>query len=142
MNKNKPTRKLPKVDEYGVVCNSFETFEYIAFILNQTGSIIISWTDERGTQFNILFTKLAFPFLQVVGPIQNQGGLSGDDLFVSVMRWGAFGFEVSKDHIDTHSGYYDEKLGAFRMGGVTAEKLAELINGVKRELLKSKAVKK
>ena len=44
-----------KFDKYGEVINSKETYEYIAKeILN--ASVIIGWTDENMTHFDILFT--------------------------------------------------------------------------------------
>ncbi len=47
------------------------------------------------------------------------------------MRVGCFGFE--SNNTDTNAGYYSEKL---RIGGsATSEKLAELINGVKKLLV-------
>lgn len=122
-----------KQDEYGTVLNSPSTYKYIAHILNEMGSILIAWTDQRGTQLDIMFTKFQVPMLQKVGPVQ--GGLLGNDLFVSIMRMGAFGFEI--DHDNTFAGYYEEKLAMRISLGSTADELAKLINGVKKELLKN-----
>jgi hypothetical protein len=49
------------------------------------------------------------------------------------MRVGCFGFEVNKEDIDW--GYYDEKLGGrFKLGETSGQKVAELINGIKKYL--------
>lgn len=65
---------------------------------------------------------------------QIQGGIRpGFDLFVSIMRWGAFAFEINE--ADTHPGYYEEKLAnRGPLGDTTREVLAELINGVRKLL--------
>lgn len=111
-----------KTDEYGEVLNDLTTFEEIARQVQKL-PVLIGWTDNLGSHFDILFSF----GISKTGPIQ--GGISPLDLFVSIMRVGAFGFEIS--HKDTSPGYYAEKLG---IGGSTGEKLAELINGVKKEL--------
>lgn len=117
-----------KQDEYGTVQNDPKTYKGIVKLLKVYGSALIAWTDDEGTQFDILFTRFHAPF-QLTGSIQ--GGLRWNDLFVSIMRIGAFGFEIQKD-TDTHAGYYEEKFG--REMGSTSSKLAELINGVRKEL--------
>ncbi len=114
-----------KRDEDGVVHNNIVTYVKIAQLLLQNGSILISWTDEEGSQLDILFTLLKFP---PIGPIQ--GGLKSDYLYVSIMRIGAFGFRV--EDTTTTSEYYKEKLGM--TSNVTTDKLTELINGVRKEL--------
>lgn len=113
-------------DEYDEVINGVDTFQGIADRLKAGDSVIIGWSDGQGTHFDILF---------VWRPISQsgllQGGMKGGtDLFVSIMRKGAFGFIVSDQ--DTHPGYFAEKL--FVSGEQTIEKLAELINGIKRKL--------
>lgn len=119
-------------DEYGEVINGEDTYREIADLLTDISGlagrkpVIIGWTDGKGTHFDILFVLGAEKF----GTIQ--GGIRGSDLFVSIMRWGAFGFCV--DHKDTDAGYYEEKLGNRGTFGPTAEPLAELINGVKKYL--------
>jgi hypothetical protein len=111
-------------DTYGEVINGEKTYKGIAEELG-SNSVLIGWTDNNGTHFDILFTLSALTYGTNI-----QGGVRGTDLFISIMRRGAFGFE--KDHEDTHAGYYDEKLGGGM--GSTSEALAELINGVKKEL--------
>ncbi len=112
-------------DEYGTVVNNPETYSFIAKALLKDGNILIPWADGEGSQLDILLNLL---FTPVVGPIQ--GGIKSDYLFVSIMRVGAFGFRV--ESTDTTGDYYAEKLGI--KSGATAEKLAVLINGVRKEL--------
>lgn len=116
-----------KRDKYGVVINTKENCKSIAKIVLENGSILISWTDGLGSQLDILFTLLFYP------PIGNpQGGIQSNYLFISIMRMGAFGFGV--EDAKTTGGYYSEKLGI--KSGATANKLADLINGVRKELSK------
>ena len=114
-------------DDYGEIVNGIDTYRGIAKVLISKGSVLIGWTDQNGTHLDILFTMGALQYGTNV-----QGGIKGTDIFISIMRWGAFGFEV--DRSDTHAGYYDEKLGNRASFGTTAEPLSELINGVKKFL--------
>lgn len=114
-------------DEYGEVINGEQTYNTIATLLHTGQPALIGWTDQAepvGTHFDILFTRKAFKEGTV------QGGIAWDDIFVSIMRIGAFGFEVQNK--DTAPGYYMEKLGF--TGDETGEKLAELINEIKKRL--------
>jgi hypothetical protein len=115
-------------DEYGTILNGEDTIQEIALALATDGLALIPWTDEHGTQLDILFAwrpALCSPSSSLV-----QRGIRPTDLFVSIMSLGAFGFEL--DHDDTHAGYYGEK---FRLtGDQTCRALADLINGVKRAL--------
>lgn len=111
-------------EEYGEVINSPKTYKGIAEELHKN-SVLIGWTDLLGTHYDILFTLTALQYGTNI-----QGGIRPrTDLFVSIMRKGAFAFDISND---THPGYYGEKLHTG--GGESGEKLAELINGVKVEL--------
>lgn len=118
-------------DEYGEVTNSQGTFIGIANDLNVHGSVVIGWTDGDGTHFDILF--VAFP--EQHGDLQ--GGLRGStDLFVSIMRKGAFGF--LSDRTGTHPSYVAEKLGLSEYrASSTVEKLTDLINGVRHAILEA-----
>lgn len=114
-------------DKYYEVVNGERTYNEIAESLNQNDAVLIGWTDEEetvGTHFDILFTRKAVKTGMV------QGGVKGGDLFVSIMRLGAFGFKI--ENTDTAPGYYMSKLGF--SGEHTGEKLAELINEVKKRL--------
>lgn len=115
-------------DEYGEIINSEETFKEIAKLLSKSTPVLIGWTDEEGTHFDILFSYKVYGFGHF------QGGVQQSDLFISIMRIGTFGFEV--DHTDTFPSYYEEKLAVGNNLGSTREKLAELINGVKKYLKK------
>lgn len=111
-------------DEYGEVINGEDTYKGIAEELSKN-AVLVGWTDQNGTHLDILFTLTALEYGTV------QGGVSKNDL-ISIMRWGAFGFNPNEK--ETHSGYYDEKLGGSRALGPTQDPLAELINGVKKHL--------
>lgn len=112
-------------DIYGEVINGERTYEWIANDLKEGIAVLIGWTDQNSTHFDILL-KLG---VQKYGS-NFQGGIKGSDLFVSIMRRGAFAFEP--ENVDTHAGYFDEKLGGGM--GDTREALAELINGIKSKL--------
>lgn len=114
-------------DNYEEVVNSEQTYKHIAEVLETGKSVLIGWTDNEGTHFDILFSA------NTIGFGHFQGGVKADDLFVSIMRAGAFGFETNA--LDTHSGYYQEKLGS-KVSGNTAVALSELINGVKKHFTK------
>lgn len=115
-----------KLDIYGEVINHKNTYQDIAQKLKTHGRILIGWTDGEGSHFDILFVLNP----DIAGS-NIQGGIRQTDLFVSVMRMGAFGFE-SFD-MDTHYNYIGEKLNLG--GSLSAMKLTELINGIKKELL-------
>ena len=115
-------------DAYGEITNSEETYRAIAHTLDVGGSVIVGWTDEDGTHYDILF--VAFP--EQFGTLQ--GGLRGrSDLFVGIMRKGCFGFDLTHD--DTHPSYFAEKLGLSEYGtSSTVAKLADLVNGVRHAM--------
>ncbi len=131
------------IDKYQEVINGKETYTSIAERLKDGHPVLIGWTDENMTHFDILFTYKPDATLgQTINGVlvgehflsgSFQGGIRPTDLFVSIMRVGCFGFEVNK--YDTDWGYYDEKLGGgHRFGETTGTKVAELINGVKKLL--------
>lgn len=111
--------------EYLEITNSEETYEDIADILKEHGSMLIGWTDEIYTHYDILFLyKTRFYGTNI------QGGIKSGDLFVSIMRKGAFAFKVNDNK--KSSGYIAEKLNL--SNNETTEKLTELINGVMKEI--------
>lgn len=115
-------------NNYGEVINGQDTYDDIALCISGGKNCLIGWTDEQMSHFDILFH---YKWIWVEGS-QIQGGIRPkSDLFVSIMRMGFFAFEI--DHLDTDSGYYAEKLNMST--GITGEKLAELINGVKKAIL-------
>ena len=112
-------------DEYGEIINGAETYTEIANKLKKCEAVIIGWADEKDTHYDILFTNGAYK--------QNgnllQRGLKGNELFVSIMSKGAFGFKTDtlKDR-----GYIAEKLNLAI--NETTQKLTDLINGIIEEL--------
>ena len=107
-----------KYDNYGEVINDKITYEYIAYILNSGGNILIGWTNGKSCHYDILFSLVERSFGHI------QGGVKTNDLFVSVMYRGAFGFSLDNNKL---SGVYiADKLG---IQGSEKE-LAELVNGV------------
>lgn len=114
-------------DKYGEVINGNETYKDIAEELI-SGSVIIGWTDEKHTHIDILFNYKA---CREVGNYL-QRGLRGNELFVSIIGLGAFGFDVDKR--EKAPGYIAEKLNL--KGQPTTDKLGELINGVIKEIVK------
>lgn len=118
-------------DSYGEVINSPATFGAIALALKMKENVMVGWTDEGGSHLDILFTYKAMKFGKHI-----QGGLSPEkDLFVSIMRVGAWGFAINDTVI--YPSYLEEKFRCSfcSFGEPTGEKLAKLINGVKKELL-------
>ena len=112
-------------DEYGEVINGIDTYKDIADRLDDEQSVIIGWTDEDFTHYDILFTFNCYKD----GPLQR--GLRGNELYVSIMSKCAFGFDVN--NIEKSPGYIAEKLNI--TGKETTEKLAELINNVIKQLI-------
>ena len=115
-----------KLDEYAEVINHKNTYQDIAQKLKVYGRILIGWTDQEGSHFDILFVLNP----DIVGS-NIQGGIGQGDLFVSVMRMGAFAFIIKNE--DTHYNYIGDKLH-FSANNITTIKLGELINGIKKEL--------
>ena len=115
------------LDAYRNVVNGADTYHQIAVDLNTHSSVIVGWTDERSTHYDVLFT---------LRPAQQgslQGGLRGPTcLFVSIMRRGCFGFRVGGDEL--HRDYIAEKLGLYRESP-TCYALTDLVNGVMKELV-------
>lgn len=110
-------------DEYGEVLNGEDTYNEIYKTLVADGRVMIGWTDELGTHYDILFVNTA----EKHGPVQ--GGIQPEtDLIVAIMRQGAFAFDIRKE---SHPNYIGEKLG---VSGETGERLGTLINEVRRRL--------
>lgn len=113
-------------DSYEII-NGNETYTEIAKKLAMHIPVLIGWTDEEMSHFDILFTYNTYkPKDSYI-----QRGIRADDLFVSVMGKGSFGFLMNDDELD--GSYVGEKLG---MGtNITTTKLAKLITGVKSALI-------
>lgn len=112
-------------DEYGEITNGTYTYKEIANKLKEGQAVIIGWTDEKYTHLDLLFNYK----LHKEGMLQR--GLRGNELYVSIISLGAFGFDVKDREI--HEGYISEKLNIH--GEPTVSKLAELINSVIKELI-------
>lgn len=112
-------------DKYGEIINGTKTYLEIADALKVGTSVIIGWTDEECTHLDLLFNYMVYR----EGILQR--GLRGNELYVSIISLGAFGFDVKDREI--HEGYISEKLNIH--GEPTVSKLAELINGIIRGLM-------
>lgn len=112
-------------DRYEEIINGYDTVTEIASKLKGGQSVIIGWTDEKYTHLDLLFNYRAHKDDIL------QRGLRGNELFVSIISLGAFGFDVKDREI--HEGYILEKLNIH--GEPTVSKLAELINGIIKELI-------
>lgn len=119
---------LVSQDEYGTVINTGHTYTGLAKILKTGTPVIMAWTDEEGTQLDILLAIHPAQF-----GILQRGMKSTTDLFVAVSSFGMFGFEMNNTW--KSAGYVGEKLG---LGGsnATTIKLADLINDLIEELRK------
>jgi hypothetical protein len=108
-------------DSYGEIQNGEGTYREIASRLVSHGSVIIGWTDNLGTHFDVMFS---FPLH--IGYIQR--GQKPGDLFVSITGRGTYGFDPYSG--DLHEDYICEKL-LNNNPSSTAGRLADLINGVR-----------
>lgn len=113
-------------DDYNEVINGEGTYQEIAKELKDNNAVIIGWTDELGTHYDIMFK------LGAKKPLPSnylQRGLRNYYLFVGIIDYTFYGFTPENT---LHYGYIAEKL---RMGdNETTRKIAELINGVIEEL--------
>lgn len=112
-------------DEYGEIINGNDTIIKISKRLKEGQSVIIGWTDEKYTHLDLLFNYKSHK----EGMLQR--GLRGNELYVSIIGLGAFGFDVADREI--YKGYITEKLNIH--GEPTVNELAELINGIVKELI-------
>lgn len=117
---------LPKQDKFSTVVNHKSTYDYLAQKMVDREPVIFAWTDEQGTQLDILM---------VYQPDQRgnlQRGMSTyKDLFVAVSGHGMFGFALNGSW--KSPGYVGQKLGLGDHNDTTAE-LSELINGVAQRM--------
>ena len=116
---------MMNIDDYGEITNGAYTYKEITNKLKAGQAVIIGWTDEKYTHLDLLFNYKSHK----EGVLQR--GLRGNELYVSIISLGAFGFDVKDREI--HGGYISEKLNIH--GEPTVSKLAELINSVIKELI-------
>ena len=114
------------IDEYGEVINGEQTYIKIAKFLKDKTPILVGWTDEEFTHYDILF------IYNCNGMGMYQRGIRISDLFVSIISVGSFGF---KTDTEKGVGYVAEKLFKGRTD-VSVEKVTQLINGIIKELNK------
>ena len=109
-------------DEYGEIINGIKTYKTIAKDLMTGQSVLIGWTDEEFTHYDVLL-HYAVTFYGT----NIQRGMKPDYLYVSIIGKGATGF---RPDTEKSAGYVQEKLN------MTSDctKLTELINGVIKEL--------
>lgn len=119
-------------DGYDTVINGEETYKETARVLLQDHAIIYPWTDERSTQLDILFTYQPQTCFEYGLSSHLQGGVRVSDLFVSIMRWGAFSFQLDDNSLSAD--YIAEKFCKDNVSP-TMDKLAQLIEGVRKELI-------
>lgn len=79
--------------------------------------------EEELSQYDVLFS---YEFTNIGS---HQRGILANDLIISVIGRGAYGFRIEDS--DTDSGYYTEKLG------IHSEYLSSLFNEVRKNLKKS-----
>lgn len=111
-------------NEYGEVINGEDTYSLIANKLKNKETIGVGWTDEDKTHLDIIF-KLELDHKE--GMFQR--GIISNYLFVSIIDHTSYAFVP--DSIK-YGSYIQEKL---RMNNSCGDKLAELINGIIKELV-------
>ena len=110
-------------DEYGYVTCIPENARAVAEGIVNGKNLFISIGEEE-THYDVLFCLLTTDKIAIP-----QGGIRQSDLFISIMRKGAFAFEV-KGEIDNSTGYYSEKLTC-----AIPEQVAEFFNQVRTEIV-------
>jgi hypothetical protein len=111
-------------DSYGEVINSLTTYVVVTETLKRDGSVLIGWTDGEYTHLDVLFVLRPHKFGNIQRGLQHTHRL----LFVSVIGFGTFGFDVFDRNGDLFPSYVGEKLGLGE--NVTTEALTTLINEV------------
>ena len=109
-------------NEYREVINGEETYKGIAQRLKKNKLVGIGWTDSECTHLDILF-KLGF---DKFGDFQR--GIRANYLVVSIIDHTSYAFSPDDIKLGT---YIQEKL---RFNNSCGDKIAELINGIIKEL--------
>ena len=103
------------------------TYKTIAGELRQSNVCLAGWNDQDFTHHDVLFALKPRHFGNIQGGIRPEGYL-----FVSVMRIGAFAFNLHRE-APLDPDYVNEKLGG-SLGEPVRERLTALINGVMENL--------
>lgn len=109
-------------NKYNEVINGEMTYKEIAQLLLDNCTVGIGWTDEESTHLDIIFK------LGIVKMNAFQRGIKGDYLYISIIDHTSYAFVP--DTIKNPS-YI---MGKLRMNNDCGYKLAELINGIIKEL--------
>lgn len=109
-------------DKYGEIINGSKTYKTIAEDLQNGHSVLIGWTDEEFSHYDVLFHYTVKFYGTNI-----QHGIKPYYLYVSIIGIGAMGFIPDTEK---SSDYIQEK---FRMTS-DCTKLTELINGIIGEL--------
>lgn len=118
-------------DEYGVVSNSPGTYAAAAKELQNTGAVSLGWTDNEMSHLDVLLVLAPWQ----VGP-KNRMDNTSSKMFIGVAGHGMFGFRTRADD-PIHPAYLAQKLG-IPPSSVTADRLADLFNGVMAALAVSR----
>ena len=106
--------------EYFEVINGDKTYQKIAELLKMGEAVMIGWTDNKYTHYDIMFKW------QTIGEGGYQRGIKNSDLMVGIVSLGLFGFKIDGPK---HYTYIGEKL----FHGATddsVQAVTELINGI------------
>lgn len=111
-------------NKYDEVINGEHTYRTIVENLKKCNTVGIGWTDEISSHHDIIFK------LGVVEYGYFRRGIKWYDLYVSIIGHTSYAFDTS---CEKGTAYIQEKINMHNESGV---KIAQLINGVIRELLK------
>ena len=109
-------------DDYGEIINGKMTYNIIAEELKKGDTVGVGWSDEYCTHLDLIFK------LGITKHGYFQRGIRQDNLFVSIIDHTCYAFKADSIKV---GGYIQEKL---RMEDTCGDKLAELINGIIKEL--------
>ncbi len=117
-------------DTWKTVINGHETYASIWQTVQRGDSLLIGWTEGMGTHYDILFTlgKYTAGHVQSLHSSLVAGMQRHPVLFVSILKVGAFGFDIGEDKA-LHPNYVAEKLNI--PGPPTAQALTVLLNAIK-----------
>lgn len=116
----KENKKFMNYSEYDEVINGEQTYKFIGEELKKGNNVIIGWTDQEFTHFDIYF-QLGID--NKCGPLQR--GMRPEYLYVGIIDHNFYGFRTDTAKMGD---YIAEKL---RIDSPNlAKKVSDLINGV------------